>query len=152
MYPELNTKRRRLPPKYRGGRGMTLIELMIVVSVIAILGMIAVPSYQSYVMKARRADARGALTNAAQMLERCSTENPTTGYATPACTAGYPFNSENRHYRISLAAGTTASAYTLRAAPAAGGSQTNDPCGTYTLTQSGKRDVTGGTLTMAQCW
>lgn len=135
-----------------GQRGMTLIELMIVVALLAILGSIAVPSYQSYVTKARRADARGALTNAAQMLERCSTENPTTGYATAACTAGFPFNSENGHYRLTLSPAPTVSAYTLLAAPVVGSAQASDtPCATFTLTQSGQRGVTG-TLTAAQCW
>lgn len=137
-----------LRPRARQG-GMTLIELMIVVAVIALLGGIAIPSYQGYVMKARRAEARGALTNAAQRLERCSTENASTGYSTAACTADYPFNSENGHYRLTLVAGV--STYTLTATPVAGGSQAHDPCGAYTLTQTGRRDVTGS-LAMAQCW
>ena len=134
-------------------RGMTLIELMIVVAVIALLGSIAVPSYQAYVTKARRADARGALTNAAQMLERFATENPTTGYSTATLGTGgvYPDKSESRHYNLSLVA-PAVSTYTLRATPVPGSSQAGDPCGTFTLTHGGKRDVTGGSLTGAQCW
>jgi type IV pilus assembly protein PilE len=138
---------------------MTLIELMIVVAVVALLGGIAIPSYQAYVMKARRADARAALTNTAQRLERFATENPTTGYSTAQVsdtvsnpvdpTVVYRQTSENGHYRLTLAAGV--STYTLTATPVAAGSQAHDPCGAYTLTQSGKRDVTGS-LTMAQCW
>ena len=134
-------------------RGMTLIELMIVVALIAILGSIAVPSYQSYVMKARRADARGALTNAAQMMERCSTENPSTGYSTAACTAGYPRASENGHYTIAPSADPEVSTYTLRATPV--GSQAVDACGKFTLTHTGKRDVlvpAGSNKTWADCW
>ena len=101
---------------------MTLIELMIVVSVIAVLGAIAIPSYQAYVSKARRADARGALTNAAQMLERFATENPTTGYSTATLGSSgvYPNKSENGHYNLSFAATPGVSTYTLRAIPVAG--------------------------------
>ncbi|MFZ2649903.1 MAG: type IV pilin protein [Burkholderiaceae bacterium] len=138
----------------RCARGMTLIELMIVVALIALLGSIAVPSYQSYVMKARRADARGALTNAAQRLERFATENATTGYSTASLgDAGvYPNKSENGHYDLTLSPAPGIAAYTLRATPVPGSAQAADTaCGTFTLTQSGLRGVTG-TLPAAQCW
>jgi type IV pilus assembly protein PilE len=127
---------------------MTLIELMIAVAVVALLGSIAVPSYQAYVMKARRADARSALTTAAQMLERYATENASAGYSTATLAGVYRTTSENGHYTLGLARDVTT--YTLSALPA--GPQQADACGTFTLTQSGLRDVNGGTLTKEQCW
>lgn len=50
-------------------RGFTLIELMIVVAVIGLLAAIAYPSYQSYVIKTKRADMMTEMQNIASIIE-----------------------------------------------------------------------------------
>jgi len=150
MCRELAFVRRTRAPARRSG--FTLIELMIVVVVVAILAVLVLPSYQSYVLKARRTDAKAALTSAAQMLERFSTENAATGYstATLGATGVFPNRSENGHYALTLT-NRTASTYTLNAAPQ--GPQANDACKTFTLNQRGERGVSAdATRTWQECW
>ena len=62
-------------------RGMTLVELLIVVVIVAILASVALPSWNSQVQQARRADARNTL-----MLFKSSKKNtePTTEATPPA--------------------------------------------------------------------
>ena len=58
-------------------QGFTLIELMVTVAIVGILAAIAYPSYQSSVIKSRRADAEGVLLGLANAMERHFTESNT---------------------------------------------------------------------------
>jgi prepilin-type N-terminal cleavage/methylation domain-containing protein len=135
--------------------GFTLIEVMIVVALVAILAAVALPSYQTSVRKARRADARAALVTTAQLMERYSTERGASGYSTatistlPGPTVVTKPASDNGYYAISLA-NLTATTFTLRAAPQ--GAQSADGCATFTLDERGVRGISGGTLATADCW
>ncbi|MEG1454952.1 MAG: type IV pilin protein, partial [Comamonas sp.] len=54
-------------------RGFTLIELMIVVAIVGILSTVAFPSYQEYLRRAARSEAKAGLLQAAQWMERAAT-------------------------------------------------------------------------------
>ncbi|RBA23938.1 type IV pilin protein [Herminiimonas fonticola] len=51
-------------------RGFTMIELMITLLILAILAVVAFPSYQESVLKTRRTEGRAALMKAMQQQER----------------------------------------------------------------------------------
>lgn len=135
-------------------RGFTLIEVMIVVAIVAILSAIALPSYQEYIRRGHRAEARAALLQAAQWLERAATA---TG--TYPLTASFPTTlttMQSGRYTVAVASppasAASGAAFTLTATPAGG--QVGDKCGSYTLTHSGVRgaaSAASGAL-VTECW
>ena len=133
-------------------RGFTLIEVMIVAVIIAILTMIAVPSYNESVRRANRVDARGTLTLAAQYLERLRNErgayNPGGVAPTLPASANRSPATGTIRYNIDIAT-VTGTTYQVRATPA--GSMAGDVCGRLTLDQSGLRAYDGTLGTDERC-
>ncbi|MGE8271970.1 type IV pilin protein [Stenotrophomonas sp.] len=119
----------------RTATGFTLIELMITVAVVAILAAIALPSYQAYVRKANRAQAKADLVELAQMLERRHTvENTYAGLTLPFSQS--PRDGTAR-YTLSYVGTPNGTSFTLQAAPTE--IQKKDGCGTLSLDQAGRK-------------
>jgi type IV pilus assembly protein PilE len=142
-------------------RGFSLIELMVAVVIVGILAGIAYPSYNAYVLKANRTEAKTRLLQIAQLQERNFTEKNTytTNCAGLLGVTGTVYsassNSDSSGYQITCASGasplTIANSYLLSAVPQ--GNQTNDTkCGTLTLTHTGAKQISGGSGTAAECW
>ncbi|MGH8320428.1 MAG: type IV pilin protein [Gammaproteobacteria bacterium] len=136
--------------------GFSLIELMIVLAIIAIIAAIAYPSYERSVMRSDRSDATAALTQDAQVFERCYTQyfaynNPTCA-ATTASLAGL---TQNGFYTISFPTPATTSTYVIQATAVAGKRQASDTdCQQFTLDNTGaKVSYTASLATSStECW
>jgi len=149
-------------------QGFTLVELMIVVAVIAILSTIAIPAYDQYVTKARRADAKVALMKLAQLQEAYFSNNNKYAVTLTELLAsssegfsgivGTAAQSPQNYYTLTLAPGATATrSFTLTAAPY-GDMITREEkmsvsCKGLTLDSTGQRGVSGGgTGSIQDCW
>ena len=137
--------------------GFTLIELMIVVAIIAIIAAIAMPSYTSYVARAKRADARTQLLQASQFMQRFYAANDqfakdrTGADVINVMPANLKRSPADGAQLYQLSVNPTTTAYTLTMAPVAGGGMASDACGSFTITSTGVRGVTG-TKTRDECW
>lgn len=134
-------------------KGVTLMELMIVVAIVGILAAIAYPSYRSYVMRSHRSDAKIALERMAQSLERCYTNARTYAGcpALAAVTAGTA-TSDNGYYSIAFSAAPSATAFTLRATAVTGQLADSD-CRTFTLDNTNTRGAqTAASVVNPTCW
>lgn len=129
-------------------RGITLIELLIVVTIVGILAMVAVPAYQSSVQKSRRADARVALNSVAQRLERCYTQFGAYDADDCGIADGDTVTSPEGFYTVTVAIADAAN-YTLTADPE--GAQADDTkCGSFEVTNTGLREASG--TDPDHCW
>lgn len=142
--------------------GVTLIELMIVVVILAIIVGFGVPGYRQYVMRANRADATTTLLRIAAAQERWFIANgayaTTAGELTNAPPAGLGFASTERgYYNLGVAAGAGGPAvgYTVTATADAGERQADDAdCQSFTINERGQRTAAngGGADTTDDCW
>ncbi len=142
--------------------GFTLIELMIAVVVIGILAAIAYPSYQDYIYRARRSDAKAGLLSLQQAQEKfrancieyadniVTAGNRVCDTVTPTYSVEHSSTSPDGHYNLTTAG--TATTYTLTATYT--GVQTGDTdCKTLSLDQAGNKTATDSTDTATTgCW
>lgn len=131
-------------------RGFTLVELMIALAVVVLLSAVAYPSYQQQVAKGRRTDAKQALLELSQKMERYYTERGTYVGAALGATGLYPNVSSGGYYDLSIAA-QTLDGFSVKATPR--GSQTGDACASFLYNQLGEQSVSSNaSLSAVKCW
>ena len=133
-------------------RGFTLIELIIVITILGIILAIAVPSFFEQLAKSRRAEAKQGLSDLQLRQEKWRSNHATYG------TSAQVLLPSSTYYDFAVTANTGTDA-AMTATPKAAGPQNGDRCGTYTLridndnnsAPAGQLDKTVST-TATDCW
>jgi type IV pilus assembly protein PilE len=132
----------------RDMRGMTLVELMIVVAVVAILATLAVGSYRRYTIRANRTDGTMALLRIQAAEEKYFLQN--NAYTATLASLNISSPTANGYYSLSIAGNPTIATSYLATATPAGSQASGDPsCPTITIDDQGQH---GPAATAATCW
>ena len=125
-------------------KGVTLIELLLVMVIIAILSGIAIPAYKNYVVKTNRSAAKACMSEYAQFMERYYTTNLSIGCASDA--------NLNVAYNFTVSVNINSPRlYTVTAQPVSAQSSRDTQCGILTLNESGLK-TNSGTAALSKCW
>jgi type IV pilus assembly protein PilE len=141
-------------------RGVTLLELMIVVTIVAIISAFAYPSYTQYVVNTKRTAATSTLMQIADRQQQFFMDNKS--YTADLTALGFasnplyvsddgnsvPAGDADAVYLFTLA-NVAPTTYTAIAAPLAQQLVRDTKCGTLTLDQAGAKDALAGG---DDCW
>jgi type IV pilus assembly protein PilE len=139
------------------GIGFTVIELVVAITIVCLLVVVAVASYQDHMMHKARGQARKALNETAEWLQLQHARSGTYLVKLPILQT--PADGDAL-YRIGLTSSvvnatdpkapfpaTTAEIYTLQAVPVG-----EESCGILLLDSTGRTGVTGAGALVADCW
>ena len=130
--------------------GFTLIELMITVAIVAILTMIAFPSYTRYIVRSNRSAAQGYLLEVSGLQQRYLLDARAYAPDLTTLNSTVPANVAP-NYAVATAPNPPASApgFTVTATPINAQLVNDTDCNTLTIDQAGTKTVSGTGL---KCW
>jgi type IV pilus assembly protein PilE len=128
------------------GKGFTLLELLVVLSIIALLATLALPGYSTALQQGRRGDAIGALLRLQLAQEHWRANHDEYASLT---ALGLGSLSGDGHYRLAVTA-PDAAGYHATATPLVDGRQADDACGVFAVNQDGPDHSSG--YANARCW
>ena len=136
--------------------GLTLVELMVVVAVMAVLASIAYPLYTDQVQKTRRADAKIALQNVALAQERFYTINGQyAGNLSSLQVSGaiQGGDSDEGYYTIALSVSGSDNEQFSATASKTGAQASDDDCAVFTIDQLGTKTAKDSSdAANTRCW
>lgn len=136
-------------------RGVTLLELLVVLLVVGVIAALALPAYRQYLVRVNRGEATVGLYAIAAAEERFFTRH---GRYTNDLSGGAPLGlgltlaATSPRYRFSVALADDGQTFIASATPTREGGQSSDgECLVFSMDHRGRRAVSGSRDT-AFCW
>lgn len=126
-----------------GQRGVTLVEVMIVVVIAGILAAVALPGYRQYTIRAQRTEAKTALLQLATNQARFYLQNNT--YSNNLAALGFPGGTSNQGVYTLAVPLANAVTFQATAVPTPGGGvngvdmSTDGECALFSINSQGVR-------------
>jgi len=133
--------------------GLTMLELLCCLVVVAVLAACAVPTHRQAAVRTRRTDARVALMHLASLQERHFFLQGRYAASLEELGEGALARSGEGFYRLQVESRASGQGYLARAWPDAGGPQREDrECTALSVDESGRRSAMGSADADWRCW
>ncbi|MEN9865840.1 MAG: hypothetical protein RL748_1430 [Pseudomonadota bacterium] len=133
--------------KIRNQAGITFLELMVALVIVAILSKIALSAYTEYLKRAARTEAKTVMMENMLSMEQLFTLNNSYGTAIPVLPWPRSPKVGTVKYNITVDA-ITPTSYILKAVPV----DSSDKCGTFKIDNTGLRTLVGNSASVDTCW